>query len=204
MSNINASNRPLAVIAYGVVALAIVFELLVVWWMLHPQVPPDYRAYYIDHTTTCLNQPVAGDYVLGTTVSFRTGGQSLRVCGWEGPVGDGTHAVGETSRLRFALPQTPAQPLQLTLELVAVEREGYPSQRVIIEVNGRPMRTITALAGQPMTVDVDVPAELVAANPASLELALQFPDAMAMSPRDSNTRKRSIKLLAAQLAPLAP
>src|SRR5688572_14035050 len=98
--------------------------------MLHPQVPADYHAYYIDQSTTCLNQPVSGDYVLGTEVSFLPDGleqaRSLRVCGWEGPAGDGTHAVGKTSRLRFAVPET-ASPLALELELglVAVKREGH-------------------------------------------------------------------------------
>ena len=69
-------SRPLQVLAYSIVALAIAFELTVVWLMLHPQVPDDYRAYYIDHTTTCLNQPVSGDYVLGETVSFRSDGRN--------------------------------------------------------------------------------------------------------------------------------
>ena len=77
MSDRTVSQRPWRPIAYGVVALAIAFELLVVWWMLHPQVPADYRAYYIDETTTCLNQPVSGDYVLGTKVSFLSDGRAL-------------------------------------------------------------------------------------------------------------------------------
>lgn len=44
--------------AYILVAIVALFELGVVWLMLHPNVTPDYRAYYIDKTTTCLNQPV--------------------------------------------------------------------------------------------------------------------------------------------------
>ena len=203
MSSVAVQNRPLRALAYGVVLVAIIFELTVVWWMLHPQVPADYRAYYLDHTTTCLNQPVSGAYALGSTVSFRDDGRALamplRVCGWEGPAGDGTHAVGESSRLRFALPQGPATALTLRLEMVAVARDGHPSQRVMIEVNGRPLRTEIALAGVPLTVDVDLPAELVESHKDSVELTLAFPDAIAMSPSDSNTRKRSIKLLSARL-----
>ena len=203
MSSVAVQNRPLRALAYGVVLVAIIFELTVVWWMLHPQVPADYRAYYLDHTTTCLNQPVSGAYALGSTVSFRDDGRALamplRVCGWEGPAGDGTHAVGESSRLRFALPQGSATALTLRLEMVAVARDGHPSQRVMIEVNGRPLRTEIALAGVPLTVDVDLPAELVESHKDSVELTLAFPDAIAMSPSDSNTRKRSIKLLSARL-----
>ncbi len=213
MSEITANKRPvqgpLRLLAYGVVALAIGFELLVVWWMLHPQVPDDYRAYYIDHSTTCLNQPVSGDYVLGTVVSFRSEEtdqtKALRVCGWSGPAGDGTHAIGETSRLRFALPPDAEGPLQLTLELVAIEREGHPSQRVVVSVNGSELTTATALAGAPLTVAVDIPAAAIAAQPGSVELVLDFPDAISMSPSDSNTRRRSIKLLSARLgSPVAP
>ena len=208
MSDRTASPRPWRPIAYGVVALAIAFELLVVWWMLHPQVPADYRAYYIDETTTCLNQPVSGDYVLGTKVSFLSDGRALasplRVCGWEGPAGDGTHAVGQTARLRFALPPGTTGPLALHLDLVAIEREGHPSQRVGIAINGSVLDTVTARQGEPLAVDVRIPAEILAAHPDRLELELQLPDAISMSPSDSKTRMRSIKLLSAQLGAAKP
>jgi hypothetical protein len=204
LSETAPTNKPLRLIAYGVVALAIVFELIVVWWMLHPQVPDDYRAYYIDKSTTCLNQPVSGDYALGSLVSFRDDGaepaKPLRVCGWSGPAGDGTHAMGQTSRLRFTLPAGTTGPLALDLELVAIEREGYPSQRVAISVNGVALETVTALAGQPLTVALQIPAAAIAAQPDRVELFLDFPDAIRMGPSDSNTRMRSIKLLAARLA----
>ena len=204
-----ATLRPLALpvrlLAYAVVASAIVFELSVVWLMLHPNVPDDFRAYYIDQTTTCLNQPVSGAYELGATISFVSEGREaampLRVCGWEGPAGDGTHAVGQTSRLRFALPTDTPGPLTLTLQLVAVVRAGYPSQRIVVEADGTELGIITALAGVPLTVDLSIPAETVAAQPEALEIFLHYPDAIRMAPSDRNTRLRSIKLLSARLAP---
>ena len=203
MSEIATAKSPLRLLAYGVVALAICFELLVVWWMLHPQVPDDYRAYYIEHSTTCLTQPVSGAYGLGTMVSFRSEGNAaakpLRVCGWSGPAGDGTHALGQTSRLRFALPAGTTGPLQLALELVAIKRDGHPSQRVVISVNGTEMTTATALTGEPLKVALAIPAAMIAAQPDRIELALDFPDAVRMGPNDSNTRMRSIKLLSAWL-----
>lgn len=195
--------RPARVVAYGVVALAIAFELAMVWFMLHPQVPPDFRAYYIDRTTTCLNQPVSGDYAPGTTVSFRSEGleqaKPLRVCGWEGPAGDGTHAVGTSSRLRFAIPATEQGPLFLSLELVAVEREGHPAQRIGIEANGAELGVANALAGVPLEVDLEVPAAIIAAGTGAIDVVLHFPDAISMSPSDSDTRWRSVKLLSARL-----
>ena len=195
--------RPLALLAYGFVALAIAFEVATLWFMLHPQVPPDYRAYYIDQTTTCLNQPVSGDYAFGSTVSFRSDGAALakplRVCGWEGPAGDGTHAVGETSRLRFALPAGENGPMVLNLELVAIRREGVPQQRVVVRVNGAELRTVSVSPETPTVFEVPVPADVVRAGKGRLDVFLDYPDAVRMSPTDSNTRLRSVKLLSAQV-----
>jgi len=74
---------------WGLILLAILlvggFELRVAWLALHPAVSDNYRAYYIDQSTTCLNKPVGGGYTLGTTVSFlpddQAGAWRLRVCG---------------------------------------------------------------------------------------------------------------------------
>ena len=116
--------------AYALIAVLALFEVTVLWWALHPQVSEDYRAYYIDHTTTCLNQPVSGTYQLGTPIDFTSAGREaakpLKVCGWEGPVGDGTHAIGESSRLRFAF-TAPATALTLTLQAVAIKRDEQPT-----------------------------------------------------------------------------
>ena len=120
-------SRTLKFAAYGAAALLAAFELWVVWLMLHPAVPADYRAYYIDHSTTCLNQPVSGAYALGTTVSFlpdgRAAAKPIRVCGWEGPAGDGTHAVGTSARLRLVTGSS-RRPLELRLGLAAIKKAG--------------------------------------------------------------------------------
>jgi hypothetical protein len=198
------SRRPaLQIAAYAAVALAIAFELAVVWLMLHPEVPADYRAYYIDRTTTCLNQPVSGDYAFGTNVSFRSEGRALamplRVCGWEGPAGDGTHAVGTSSRLRFTVPEGTAGPLVLRLELVAIARDGHPVQRVEIFANGAELGVPSVLPETPQAFELSVPASVL--RPGPLEVELRFPDAVRMAPGDSDTRMRSIKLLSARLGP---
>ncbi len=196
--------RPLALLAYALVALLIAFELWAAWLMLHPDVPEDYRAYYVDQTTTCLNQPVSGEYVLGTPVSFRPDGidqaRPLRVCGWDGPAGDGTHAIGQTSRLRFALPPNTSGPLLLRLEIFAITWEGQPVQRVAVRVNNTVLQTIPVPAGETITTEVTVPPDVVGTGAEALELALDYPDAIQVAPTDSDTRMRSIKLLAAQLS----
>lgn len=182
----------------GIVAL---FELGVVWLMLHPNVPPDYRAYYIDKTTTCLNQPVSGSYKLGTTVRFtpedKDAAKLIRVCGLEGPTGDGNHAVGTSARLRFVYAE-PATALTLQLAMVAIQKAGaIVPQRVEIVANGTLLDTVSLNAPTPQQFALP----LVAPADGKLELELRFPDAVPMGPTDPDNRLRSIKLISAALLP---
>jgi hypothetical protein len=182
-------------------ALLAVLELAVLWQALHPNVPDGYRAYYIDRTTTCLPQPVTGAYVLGTEIDFRSGGpdtSELRPCGWEGPAGDGMHAIGQASHLRFAVGE--AQDLTLMLELTGVTLPGAETQQVIVSVNDIEAGEAEVIAGQTDRFTFAVPATALGSGTA--EIVLDFPDAI--SPREgvSNTQWRSVKLTAASLAPV--
>jgi hypothetical protein len=188
--------------AYVLLVMIVAFELFVLWCVLHPNVPEDYRAYFIDHTTTCLNQPVSGTYRLGEVISFLPDGadaaKPVRVCGWEGPVGNGTHAVGERSRLRFTFKERAAN-LVLTLEMIAVESETQPSQQVNVVVNGTTVQQLQVGSDKPQTFRVPLPPKLVDAADGRLDVILDFPTALRMAPTDGNTRKRSIKLLSASV-----
>ena len=194
-------SNPLRLGAYLLVGLVALFEFVVFWLMLHPDVPPDYRAYFIDKTTTCLNQPVSGTYSLGTVIPFTPEGREaaklIRVCGWERPTGDGTHVVGTSARLRFAYSE-PATALTLKLTMVPVQKDGQPTtQRVEIVANGTLVETVTLDTLTPQDVSLPLPAP---AN-GKLELELRFPDAVQMGPTDPDNRLRSIKLLSAALLP---
>lgn len=194
-------SNPLRLGAYLLVGLLALFELVVLWLMLHPNVTPDYRAYYIDKTTTCLNQPVSGTYALGTVIPFtpegRDGAKLIRVCGWERPTGDGTHTVGTSARLRFAYAE-PATALTLKLSMVPVQKDGQlTTQRVEIVANGTLVDTVTLDAPTPQDVSLPIPAPA----DGKLELELRFPDAVQMGPTDPDNRLRSIKLLSAALLP---
>lgn len=194
-------SNPLRLGAYLLVGLLALFELVVLWLMLHPNVTPDYRAYYIDKTTTCLNQPVIGTYTLGTVVPFTPEGRDaaklIRVCGWERPTGDGTHTVGTSARLRFAYAE-PANGLTLKLSMVPVQKDGQlTTQRVEIVANGTLVDTVTLDAPTPQDVTLPIPAPA----DGKLELELRFPDAVQMGPTDPDNRLRSIKLLSAALLP---
>lgn len=183
---------------YGAAGLVLAFELFTAWQGIHPKVPESYRAYFIDQTTTCLDQPVSGDYAFGTLVSFRSGGEKqmkpLRVCGFEGPVGNGLHAVGESSRLRFKLPPD-AQGLDLMLEMSAVDFTQGGEQPVNVVVNGQSLGTVEVHTGAEQRFTFSVPDTALAANHL-LEVELKYPQAIRVDPQDSNTRKRSIKLTA--------
>ena len=189
---------------YILVAVIALFELTMLWPIFHPDVPDDYRAYYIDKTTTCLNQPVAGTYTLGTTIDFTPDGREaakpIRVCGWEGPAGDGTHAVGTSARLRFVYAE-PAVPAVLKLRLVAIRWQGQPTQRVEVEFNGTPVETLTVASDAPQDFTIAIPPDLAAAANGRVELELRFPDAVKVGAVDPDTRRRSIKLQAAALVP---
>jgi len=195
---------PLKLVAYVLTALLLAGYALVLWWALHPNVPDTYRAYYIDQTTTCMNQPVPGTYTLGTIVSYRPDGfdaaKPTKPCGWEGPAGDGTHAVGTSSRLRFVWTEPTSGPLTLSLDMIAVKKAGQPMpQGVEVVVNGELVTTLHVDADVPHHFDVKLPAPLVARGRA--DVVLQFPTAVQMGPTDPPTRWRSIKLLAAGLLP---
>lgn len=187
--------------AYLLVGLVALFELGVVWLMLHPDVSPDYRAYYIDKTTTCLNQPVSGSYRLGTVIAFTPEGadaaKPIRVCGWEGPAGDGTHAVGTSARLRFVYAE-PATALTLQLSLVAVKKADLVvPQDVEVIANGKLLDNLSLNAPVPQQFSLPLPAP----SDGRLELELRFPDAVQMGPTDPDNRLRSIKLISAALLP---
>ncbi|MEO8686243.1 MAG: hypothetical protein ABI414_15555 [Devosia sp.] len=193
---------PRFIATYGLVAVLALAELAIVWQAIHPHVPEEYRAYYIDQTTTCMRQQRSGAYVMGTTVNFRSGGddtKELRPCGWEGPAGDGVHLLGETARLRFAVTDG-APALKLTLQLTAVDIDEAPSQRVVISANDTPIGTVTIHRGETQSFAMDIPPGLTAST-GLLDVVLDVPDAVRTRPGDSNTRKRSIKLTEATLTP---
>lgn len=196
-----SDRSPLTLGAYALAAILALFELAVLWQALHPNVSADYRAYYIDRTTTCLPQPVTGEYVLGTELNFRSEGdetRELRPCGWTGPAGDGTHSVGETSRLRFAVDAK--GPLTLMLELTGVTLPGPAQQRVLISANGQEIGEIAVTPDKTERFTISIPASALD-DDGFVDLKFDYPDAISPGKRVSNTYWRSVKLTAASLSP---
>ena len=189
--------RPTGTVLYAIAGVVALFELGVTWVSLHPHVPADYRAYYLDRSTTCLNEPVPGTYMPGMTLKTVSGHEAavkdINVCGWEGPVGNGLHAVGEQSRLRLTVWPT-TQDQILMLEMSAVDMAAAGGQPVEVVVNGASLGSVSVFTGTPQSFTFAVPAALTSTG--ALDIELRYPDAILISPQDSNTRKRSIKLTA--------
>jgi hypothetical protein len=197
-------SRSLRIAAYALTAMLLAAYSVVMWWVIHPTVPTSYRAYYIDQTTTCMNQPVPGTYTLGTMVSYLPDGNEAakptKPCGWEGPAGDGTHAVGTSARLRFNWTEPATGPLTLSLDLLAITRAGtVMPQTVNVVVNDEKVATLDVTSGTGQHFDIPLPTELVAEGRA--DVVLEFPDAVQMGPTDPATRWRSMKLVAAGVLP---
>lgn len=198
-------SRPVALGLYALAALAAVIELGVLWLALHPDPPKDYADFFVYNRTTCLNQPKSGPYVMGTRMGFTSetyddAAAALRVCGWDGPAGDGLHSVGTTARLRLTFPPA-ATALALTLDLTAVDKGDGARQRVSVTVNGQDVGEIALDRGETRRVTVEVPKAALDADPGTLDLILGFPDAVRVGPDDPDSRKRAIKLLSLHLTP---
>ncbi|MDR3470153.1 MAG: hypothetical protein P4M09_00420 [Devosia sp.] len=202
MSSRTAAAGDWRLAVFGLIGVVVAAELYVGWLALHPKVSADYRAYYIDQSTTCLNKPVSGLYELGTTVSFmpddQTGARRLRVCGWDGPAGDGTHSVGTTSMLRFAVTQ-PTSDLILRLLVTAIEAPDHRDQHLVLTGNRVRLGEATITDGATAMLDFEVPASAIDQADGQLDVVISYPTATEMTPRDSDTHYRSIKLQSVQL-----
>lgn len=194
-----SERSPAALGAYALAALLALFELAVLWQTLHPNVSADYRAYYIDRTTTCLPQAVTAEYSLGTELDFRSGGDNtreLRPCGWDGPAGDGMHAIGTSSRLRLAVGAP--QDLTLMMELTGVGLPGAARQRVVLSAGDTALGEWQVTPEQTGRFTLAIPASAIIDG--TLDLLLTYPDAINPG-RIADTYWRSVKLTALRLGP---
>ena len=183
-------------VAYAFTGILAAAEIVILALALNPTVNADYRAYYIDRSTTCLNRDSVGDYTLGATVSFRNGGgkkaTSMKVCGWSGPAGDGTHSLGETSRLRVRLPSHRGS-LRITMEMSAVIRPPQTTQRVVFSVNGVEAHQVTLMGKPSRIVSFAIPSAV--ANSEVFDITFDYLDGIPPHRFASNTYKRAVRLL---------
>jgi hypothetical protein len=131
-----------------VVALIGVFDLGVLYMVLHPRVADDYRNYYIDRSWSCFPRLITGYYPLGEPISFVPGSRngyerdSVRWCGFMPLSSTGIRSFGDYGilRLRFTPPEN--EPLLLTFSSwVNFGKEMIPRD-VELLVNGDRIATV--------------------------------------------------------------
>jgi hypothetical protein len=181
---------------YALIGAICVVELAILWGAINPDVPPEYRAYYIDGTSTCLPQPVTGEYVLGTEFDLTANTpptRELRPCGWQGPVGDGLHAVGTSAQLYLAPDDLTPGTYAFAFTARAVNLSNTPSQRVIVSVNETPIGALRLNRDQTGQYSFRIP-EPALENATGIRIVFDFPDAVQPGGRSADGQRRSIKL----------
>jgi hypothetical protein len=121
----------------------------------------------------------------------------MKVCGWTGPVGDGTHSLGETSRLRVKVTGVEGS-VAATLAMAAVVRPSQNTQRIFISANGVRLHEATLAGASPQEVSFVIP-PTVLSKAEFLDIALDYPDSLRQTPVASNIYDRAIKLLSFRL-----
>lgn len=129
-----------------VVACIAVFDAVVLYMVLFPQVTPDYRAYYITRTASCFPRIISGYYPLGEPISFvpdRNGYKldTIRWCGFMPPSSTGIRSFGDYGILRMQVP-LPDDDLLLTFESWANTDSSKPERDVDVVVNGENVGTL--------------------------------------------------------------
>lgn len=168
------------------VALLVGLEAGIGFLMLTPRVSADYADYYITRRTDCWPRPVTGHYALGRRLSFRDdapGRAAMRhkQCGWIAPFAEGSWTQGDQARLRFSF-VPPAEGVTLAMDARAFIAASHPQQRVLVQVNGKPLDDLLFTPQTQGLTVIAVPADIVALDPNGLTLRLDFPDRI--SPRD--------------------
>jgi len=128
------------------VALIAIFDAVVLYMVLFPHVAPDYRAYYIDRTSSCFPRVISGYYPLGEPISFVPGRSgysrdTVRWCGFMPPNNTGIRSFGDYGIIRMNVP-FPDDDLLLTFSSWANTDSKKPERDVDVVVNGENVDTL--------------------------------------------------------------
>jgi hypothetical protein len=130
----------------AVVALIALADLGVAYLVLNPRVADDYRAYYIDRTSSCFPRVITGYYPLGTPVTFVPGRSgyardNIRWCGFKPPSTTGIRSFGDYGILKLKFP-VPDDDLLLTFSSWTNTGADKPRREVKVVVNGEQVGTL--------------------------------------------------------------
>ena len=133
----------------AVVAMIVVFDLIVLYMVLKPNVTDDYRTYYIDRSASCFpraDNVATGYYPLGEPISFvpdRSGYEldTVRWCGFMPPSNTGIRSFGDYGILRIRMP-LPDDDFLLTFSSWANTDSSKPERDVQVLVNDERVGTL--------------------------------------------------------------
>ena len=122
------------------VALIAIFDAAVLYMLLFPHVSDDYRAYYIDRSSSCFPRVITGYYPLGEPISFIQGRSgykrdSIRWCGFMPPTNTGVRSFGDYGIFRV-ITKLPDDDLLLTFSSWGNTDSSKPERDVDVVVNG--------------------------------------------------------------------
>jgi len=163
----------------ALVALIGVFELGVLWLVLHPRVAQDYYDYYISREASCFPRIVSGYYPWGKPVSFVTGRNgyqrdSIRWCGFQAPNATGIRSFGDYGRLKLANPPKDRD-FVLSFSSWANTDQSKPKRDVRVSVNGEDVGILTFTTAKRLNGRLIVPAWVAALKPEAMEIQFTVP-----------------------------
>lgn len=163
----------------ALVALIAVFELGVLWIVLHPRVTPDYYDYYISRQASCFPRIITGYYPWGRPVTFVPGRNgyardTIRWCGFQSPNATGIRSFGDYGKLRLANPPR-ERDFVLTFSAWANTDQNKPKREVRVNVNGEDVGVLTFATSKRLEGRLVVPAWVAALKPEAMEITFFVP-----------------------------
>jgi hypothetical protein len=169
--------RPIPVIA--IAALAALELALVGFAVGTSDVSENYRAYYIERTTGCIDRPAIGSYRLGETLSLSQHEDSafakVLACGFGYGQRGGTWLQGNLAKLQFTDPP-PSGPLVFEFKATPELYDDQPTQQLTLLANGMTVATIDMSAPAAAVHRIEIGAEITALSQDGLELRFELAD----------------------------
>lgn len=161
-------------------ALLALLYLGVLFMVLKPRVSDDYRAYYIDRTSSCFPRLITGYYPLGEPVSFVPGRSgysrdTIRWCGFKPPSTTGIRSFGDYGILKLKFP-VPDDDLLLTFSSWTNTGADKPRREVKVLVNGEDVGTLVYTKRDRVDGKIVIPERLAKLSPPDgMEIKFEVP-----------------------------
>jgi hypothetical protein len=186
------------------VALIALVDAGVLYMVLFPNVSPEYRAYYIDRTSSCFpraDNVATGYYPFGEPINFITGNNSIeprngfsldtvRYCGFMPPSSTGIRSFGDYGLIRMKGP-FPADDLLLTFASWTNTGADKPRREVQVQVNGEEVGTLVYVTRDQVNGKMVIPQRLVEAGKGWLEIRFNVPR---IAPAGTNSEPVTLQL----------